>query len=41
MWLDCGKAGRKVAEVGREQITKGITDHKRSLDFIVITMESR
>ena len=28
MWLDCGKAGGKVAEVDREQITKGITDQK-------------
>lgn len=41
MRMDCGQAGRKVAEVGREQIAKVITDHKRSLDFIVIAMESQ
>src|SRR3712207_3334113 len=40
MWLDFRKAARKVAEEGREQITKGITGHKRRLDFILITMES-
>ena len=32
---------QKVVEGGNEQIAKGITDHKRSLDFIVIAMESQ
>lgn len=30
-----------MAEVGKEQIAKGITDHKRSLDFTVIAIESQ
>lgn len=33
-------SGGKVAEMDRGQITKGIIGHKRSLDFILMTMES-
>lgn len=40
MWLECGKEGGKVVEVGREQVTKGTVGHTRSLDFILLRKAS-
>lgn len=40
MWVVLWGSGGKVGEMDRGQITKGIIGHKRSLDFILKTMES-